>query len=58
LKLWLYAEPFCKPLYFMLELLLLELTNTMILIVEIACSSCWNTENVLENNALSECQTV
>jgi len=42
----------------MLELLLLELTNTMILIVEIACSSCWNTENVLENNALSECQTV
>jgi hypothetical protein len=42
----------------MLEPLLLELANTVILIVETASSNCWNTENVPENNALAECQTV
>jgi len=42
----------------MLKLLLLELTNTMILVVEIASSSCCNKENMRENNALSACQTL
>jgi len=41
-----------------LELLLNELTNTMILIVETASSSCCNKENMLENNVLSACPTV
>jgi hypothetical protein len=42
----------------MLEVLLLELTNTMILIVEIGSSSCCNEENMLQNNALSACLIV
>ena len=35
-----------------------ELTNTMILTVEIVSGNCCNKENMLENSTLSVCQTL
>jgi len=47
-----------KLLLLLSSSLLLELTNTMILIVEILSGNCCNKENMLKNSTLSACQTL